>query len=96
MLVFQVTMELTTLAKTKSKLTFEIKGEDHTFCNLLRNELWNEKNVISSGYTIKHPLVGVPKFIAETSSGDVKTALESTAKSMKKMADDFQKAFGKL
>jgi hypothetical protein len=43
MLVFQVTMELTTLAKTKSKLTFEIKGEDHTFCNLLRNELWNEK-----------------------------------------------------
>ncbi|MFW6230515.1 MAG: RpoL/Rpb11 RNA polymerase subunit family protein [Nanoarchaeota archaeon] len=89
-------MELSAISKTKTKMVFEVRGEDHTFCNLLREELWNEKNVTTSGYNIKHPLVGIPKFIVETSTGDVTAALESSAKSIKKKANDFKKAFAKL
>ena len=89
-------MELTAESKSKTKAILWIKGEDHTFCNLLRDELWNEKDVITSGYNIKHPLVATPKFIAETKSGDVTTALENAAKSIKKKASDFEKSFKKM
>ena len=89
-------MELEIVSKSKNRIVFELKGEGHTFCNLLRDELWNEKDVIASGYHIKHPLVGIPKFVAETKSSDVATALESASKSVKKMAQDFKKSFSSI
>ena len=38
-------MELNILEHTKKRLVFELKGADHTFCNLLKNELWQDKDV---------------------------------------------------
>ena len=89
-------MELEIVSKSKNRIVFELKGEGHTFCNLLRDELWNEKDVIASGYHIKHPLVGIPKFVAETKSSDVVAALESASKSIKKMTQDFKKSFSSI
>ena len=94
--IFVIKMELNVISKSKNKLVFELKGEGHTFCNILRDELWNEKDVIASGYHIKHPLVGIPKFIAETKSSEVTTALESASKSVKKKFQDFKKSFSSL
>ena len=59
-------MERNFLEDKKKRLVFEMKGEGHTLCNLLREELWNDKSVTVSAYHIAHPLVGVPKFIIET------------------------------
>ncbi len=89
-------MELEIISKSKNRVVFTLEGEGHTFCNILRDEMWEEKDVIASGYSIKHPLVGIPKFVAETKSSDVTSALESTSKSIKKMAEDFKKSFSKL
>ena len=89
-------MEINVISKTKKKLVFELKGEDHTFCNLLRDELWNVKGVVTSGYNIKHPLVGIPRFIVETESGTPQEALEAAAKAIKKKSDDFAKQFAKM
>jgi DNA-directed RNA polymerase subunit L len=89
-------MELNVLTSSKTKLTFEMVGEDHTYCNLLRDTIWNEKGVIGAGYTIKHPLVGTPKFIIEVESGDAKDALVGAAQAIKKQASDFEKAFLKM
>ncbi len=90
-------MEITNVSKSKKKMVFEIEGEGHTFANILRDELWEQKGVISSGYSIRHPLVGRPKFIAETdSSSDVKAALEGAAKSVKSLTADFKKGFSKM
>ncbi|MFW5872200.1 MAG: DNA-directed RNA polymerase subunit L [bacterium] len=89
-------MELNTISKTKNKAVFEIKGESHTFCNVLRDELWEDSDVTASGYSIKHPLVGIPKFIIETKSKDVVSVLENTSKSIKKKANDFKKEFSKI
>ncbi len=89
-------MEIVVKEKSKSRLVFEIEGEDHTFSNLLRDELWNQKGVKTSGYSIRHPLVGVPKFIAETEKGDVIEALDSAAKENKKRLKSFAKSFSAL
>ncbi len=89
-------MELNIVSSSKKKLIFEIIGEDHTFCNLLRDEAWNVKGVIGAGYNIKHPLVGVPKFIIEVESGDAKDALIEAATGIKKKVSEFEKAFAKM
>ena len=59
-------MEINVLEEKKKKMVFELKGENHTLCNALREELWNDKAVTVSAYNINHPLIGVPKFFVET------------------------------
>ena len=58
-------MEINILEDKKKRLVFELKGEKHTICNALREELWNDKSVTISAYNISHPLIGIPKFIIE-------------------------------
>ena len=59
-------MEINVIEDKKKKFVFELKGEGHTLCNALRDELWNDKSVTVSAYNISHPIIGVPKFIVET------------------------------
>ena len=50
-------MEIKILKEEKNKIEFEIIGEDHTLCNSIRNELWNQDTIDAAAYNIKHPLV---------------------------------------
>ena len=70
-------MESNIIEETKNKLVFELKGENHTFCNALRKELENIKGVEIAVYKIPHPLVGIPKFQIETKGIDSKKALKT-------------------
>jgi DNA-directed RNA polymerase subunit L len=88
-------MELTILESKKHRMVFELKGTDHTFCNALKQELWNDESVKVAAYNINHPLVGVPKFIIE-SSGDVKEALIAASSRLQKRNKEFLAAFQKL
>ncbi|RLG55424.1 MAG: hypothetical protein DRN95_07875 [Candidatus Hydrothermarchaeota archaeon] len=54
-------MEVKILKETERELEFELIGEDHTFCNLLKEKLNSKKNVLAA-YRIEHPLIGNPKF----------------------------------
>jgi DNA-directed RNA polymerase subunit L len=76
-------------------MVFELRGTDHTFCNALKQELWNDETVKVAAYNIAHPLVGVPKFIVE-SSGDVKEALLGASSRLQKRNKEFVAAFQKL
>ncbi|MBU4502483.1 MAG: DNA-directed RNA polymerase subunit L [Nanoarchaeota archaeon] len=76
-------MEIKVLEKKKNKLKLEIIGEDHTFCNTLRKELWNDKDVKVAGYNIEHPLVSNPVLTLETDKKDPKKVLEATIKRIK-------------
>lgn len=76
-------MKLKVIEKSKNKLKLEITGEDHTFCNALRKELWNDKDVKVAGYNIEHPLVTNPVIIIETSGKDPKKAIEAALKRLK-------------
>jgi DNA-directed RNA polymerase subunit L len=88
-------MEINILEESKNRLVVEIKGESHALCNALKSELWNSKNVKVAGYNIAHPLVGTPKLVIETESGNPKQLLADAAKSVKKDAEAFLKAFEK-
>jgi DNA-directed RNA polymerase subunit L len=88
-------MELNILEESKNKLIVELKGESHSFCNALKDELWNNKKVNIAGYNIAHPLIGIPKMIVETESGAPKAILVDAANKIKKNAQDFLKAFSK-
>ena len=77
-------MEINIIEDKKKRLVFELKGEGHTLCNALREELWNDKSVTISAYNISHPLVGIPTFIIETSSKNPKKALKSAITRLKK------------
>lgn len=89
-------MEFKVLEESKTKLIFELKGETHTFCSVLKKELQDIKGVEIVTYKISHPLVGVPKFHLETKGLEPRKALKEALKSLKKKAEDFEKEVKKL
>ncbi len=89
-------MEINILEESKNRLVVEIKGESHALCNAVKTELWNNKKVKITGYNIAHPLIGVPKLIIETESGNPKDILMEAVKNVKKDSESFLKAFTKI
>ena len=83
-------MELKVIEEKKNKLILEVEGEDHTLCNAIRKELWNDKNIKVAGYFINHPLVGVPKIVVESSDEPKKSLIEA-AKRLKKANEKLRK-----
>jgi len=81
-------MELNVMESKKNKLIFELKGADHTICNIL----WNDEHIKVSTYSIKHPLISSPQFIVET-DGDItpKVAINSAINRLKKTSEKFRK-----
>lgn len=80
-------MEMNAIEDTKNKLVFEMEGAGHTVCNLLKNELKDDKNVKTAAYNIDHPLTGKPKILVET-KGTVNPRT-SVKKALKKIDKDF-------
>jgi DNA-directed RNA polymerase subunit L len=89
-------MEFNVLEETKTKLVFELKGETHSFCNALKNELIGVSGVVTASYRIDHPLVGIPRFVVETKGLDPRKALKQALSSLKKKAKEFHKEVSKF
>ena len=90
-------MEIDVQEKTKKRLVFKLKGSSHTTCNLLKDELWNDKDVTAAAYHVDHPLIGVPKFIIETNGKqEPAKALTNACNRLKKRNKEFSEAFAKL
>ncbi|MBW3012367.1 DNA-directed RNA polymerase subunit L [Candidatus Woesearchaeota archaeon] len=83
-------MELNFKENTKYKIVVELKGEDHTFCNLLVKELQKNPDVKNAAYRIDHPLKGIPELLVETNDKTTaKKALLDAVAGIKKMNDKF-------
>jgi len=89
-------MELTVIENTKNKLLLELKGYDHTFCNMIKEELWNDSDVKISAYRIKHPLVSVPEFIVETTKTKAIDAFLDSIKRIKSLNKKFLTVISKI
>ncbi len=89
-------MEFIVNEEKKDKMTFELKGETHTFCNALKSELLQVKGVTLASYRINHPLIGVPEFVMETKGIEPRKALKEALKNLKKKAEDFKKEIPSL
>ncbi|HHI04112.1 MAG TPA: DNA-directed RNA polymerase subunit L [Candidatus Woesearchaeota archaeon] len=84
-----VFMEINVIEEKKDKISFELKGEGNTFCNLLKDELWNDKHVTVAAYNIKHPLIGIPFMIVETDGN--KTPRQALASAAERLANKAEK-----
>ena len=89
-------MEINILEDKKKRLVFELKGEGHTLCNALRQELWNDKDVTVSAYNISHPIIGIPMFMIETDGKDPKKALKAAIARLKKANTELLKEVKKV
>ena len=89
-------MEFNVIEESKTKLIFELKGETHSFCNILKKELQGTKGVELVTYKIDHPLVGIPKFQLETKGVEPRKALKSALATLKKKAKEFESESKKL
>ena len=87
-------MEIEILESDKNRLKFKIKGEDDTFCNILRKELWGDKDTEMAGYHIEHSLKDDIVFIFH-SKKDVLKALNTAIDNIKKKNKEFLNAFDK-
>ena len=85
-------MELKKLEKSKEKLKVEVKGEDHTLMNLLREGAW-KAGADQAAYMIEHPYLSQPKIIVR--SKDPRKTLIDSAQMVIDEAASFQKEFKK-
>ena len=82
---------------SKKRLEIEIEGVGHTFCNALKEELWNDDAVDIAGYNIDHPLVGKPVMIVETTGKkEPRAAIIDAIKRLKKVNDKVRKNLIKI
>ncbi len=89
-------MELKILEDTPHRFVFEMKGIDHTLANIVQKELWNDSDVKVSGYNVSHPLVGVPRFVVETTKKKPRDVVTDAIKRLKKQNADLGKEFSKI
>jgi len=71
-------MELTIVEKGKNKIKIEVKGETHTFLNLLRERAW-QCGCEQASYILEHPTLSYPKLIVKAKN-PVKVLVDSTQK----------------
>ena len=86
-------MELKVLEKEKTRLKLEFVGKTHTICNLLANELWNDKDIVVAGYTLEHPTASNAVLTVETLKGDATKALIDAIDRLEKIDKDFLSKF---
>jgi len=90
-------MELELVKKEDGSLLVKIVGENHTLCNLLREELNKDENVVSAAYTIEHPLTESPKFYVKIKKGkSPERALSGAADRIVEQLEDLRKQLQKV
>ncbi|OGI15958.1 hypothetical protein A3K63_01210 [Candidatus Micrarchaeota archaeon RBG_16_49_10] len=74
-------MEIAVLKDDKDGFLLELKGETKSFANLIREELWNDSNVLEAAAIKEHPYNTHPKiFVKMKGKSDPKKALKEAAK----------------
>ncbi len=61
-------MEIKIKEVSENFVKLVIKGEDHTYLNLLQHELLKDEDVVLAKYHIPHPYVGEPELVVRTKS----------------------------
>ena len=85
-----VIMDINVLEKEDKKLKIEIRGETHTFLNLLREKAW-DAGADQASYMQEHPYLIQPKIIIRAK--DPKKVLTSAAQ---KIIDDAEELRGEF
>ena len=84
-------MELEVISSDKNSLEFYLAGERHTFSNLLKSRLLEDKDVDMVSYILEHPTSNKARFILKTSGKTPKKAIEDAAKKIEDELEEFEK-----
>ncbi len=88
-------MELKKIKEDKNTLLLEIGKETMTITNALREELWNDSNVIEAAQIREHPYLSEPKIFVKMTKDSSKLAIEKAAKRISKKSKEFEDEFNK-
>ncbi|MEK6958293.1 MAG: DNA-directed RNA polymerase subunit L [archaeon] len=88
-------MKIEVIRSGKETAEFRLEGERHTFPNLLKEKLLEDKSVEFASYILEHPMGKNAKFIVKTKGKSPKKALEDAAKAIEEDLDDFGKKVSK-
>ncbi|MCS3923538.1 DNA-directed RNA polymerase subunit L [Methanosalsum natronophilum] len=88
-------MELKIIDKTNDELSLEIKGEDHTFLNMLKFILLEDDRVNIATYDIKHVSISDPVLYMKTEGYDPIEVIRDALSNMSQECDEFLDAFSK-
>ncbi len=89
-------MELEILKNEDDYLEFVLKGKRHTFPNLLKTKLLEDKSVSFVSYILKHPFDNDSVFSLRTDGKKPKKALEDALKEIEAELDEFSKGVKKV
>ena len=95
MIEVQIIMKIEILNQTEKELELRIIEEGHTLMSVLRRELFNDPDVIHTGYMLKHPLIKEVRFFLKTKEKSPKEALETALKNLSAKLDEFEIKFEK-
>ncbi|MEM4472516.1 MAG: RpoL/Rpb11 RNA polymerase subunit family protein [Archaeoglobaceae archaeon] len=75
----------------KNYVKLIIKGEDHTYLNLLQHYLSKDKRTVLVRYNIPHPLVGEPELYLRTDGTNPIEVLKKANEEIAKVCSDLYK-----
>jgi DNA-directed RNA polymerase subunit L len=84
-------MEIKVLKNESNELEFVMQDNRHTYPNLLRDRLLQDKSVVFAAYKLNHPLDQSCQMIVKTSGKSPKTALLDAVKQIDADLEDFEK-----
>ena len=84
-------MEIEVMENKKESIEFRIKGERHTFPQLLKFHLLKDPKVEFASYKLNHPHDKDSIFALKTKGKSPKTALLDASKKIAEEAKDFKK-----
>ena len=88
-------MELKVLKNDAHEIEFVMKGQRHTYPQLLRQRLLEDSDVSFVAYKLAHPLDDDCRFILKTKGKSAKKALEDAVKQIDKDLDSLKEAIEK-
>ncbi|MBU5688801.1 MAG: DNA-directed RNA polymerase subunit L [Candidatus Aenigmarchaeota archaeon] len=86
-------MEVKVLKQEKDSLLVELKGDTIGFANLLREELWESKDVDEAASIKEHPYMSEPKVYVKTKGASPKKVLLDAAKSLQNKVKELENEF---
>jgi DNA-directed RNA polymerase subunit L len=86
-------MEVKVIEMGEDYIKLLIKGEDHTFLNLLQHHLLEDESVVVAKYHISHPLVGEPELYVKTNG---KSPIEAIKEANEKIVRECEELLSQL
>ena len=88
-------MEIKIIKQDKNYLEFTVKGERHTFPNLLKSRLLQDSSVTFVSNKLEHTLLDTTHFVLRTSGKQPKKVIDDALKKIEKDLDSFEQGIKK-